>query len=202
MSESGEYGPETGVGDQPPRVPYWVTPENYGAAEALTSVGTVAAPLLAGFSLAAMAQTLTLTPNEVRWPDAALLLFLLAATLFIAAVQATFWARQYQTSPHEIMAWWPDAKDRLSLLQREQERHAAGFRMWSNRARAAYNAGLLCLLAGLTALSVPGETRGHVPVLRWVGVAVGVIAFIAEAAWIAGTLNIERWKWAAKLLTP
>ena len=50
-------------------------------------MGTIAAPLLGGFSLAGMVQTLTITTSETRWPDAALLLFMLATVLFIATVQ-------------------------------------------------------------------------------------------------------------------
>ena len=79
--------------DKPPHGPYWETPDLYGEAEALNSMGTIAAPLLAGFSLAAMVQTLTITTSAARWPDAALVLFMLAAVLFVATLQAMFWAR-------------------------------------------------------------------------------------------------------------
>ena len=202
MRDDGKAAPRPRESNEPAGEPFWVTPDMYGAADALSSMGTIAAPLLGGFSLAAMVQTLTLKPSEVRWPDAALLLFLLAAALFIAAVQAMFWARGYQASPPEIMAWWPDAKDRLDMLRDEQARHAEGFRMWSNRARVAYSAALLCLLAGLTVLAVPPGSHGHVPVLRWVAVVIGVFAFLAEAAWIAGSFSTARSKWAARLLTP
>src|SRR5262245_37383958 len=85
-------------GSRSPRGPSWVTPEKYGSAEALTSMGAIAAPLLGGFSLAAMVQTITLTPSQARWPEAAMVLFLLAAVLFVATVQAMFWAREYQVT--------------------------------------------------------------------------------------------------------
>src|SRR5262249_38768633 len=119
MHDGGEAGLRPGEGNSPQGGPFWEVPDRDGAAEALSSMGTIAAPLLGGFSLAAMVQTLTLKPTEVRWSDAALLLFLLAAMLFIAAVQAMFWARGYQVTPPEISAWWPDAKDhmRLSMLR-------------------------------------------------------------------------------------
>jgi hypothetical protein len=191
-------------GAGPPRRSFWVTPEWYGTHEALASMGTIAAPLLGGFSLAAMVQTLVLTPGDLRWRDAALLLFMLAAVFFIGTVQVTFWARQYQASPSEIKSWWPDAdtRDRLVMLQREQKVHAAGFRTWSNRARVSYSIALLCFLAGLTVLAVPAASAGHVPLLRWVAVAVGVLAFLAEAAWILGSFTTSRWKWAARLMIP
>jgi hypothetical protein len=167
-------------------------------------MGTIAAPLLAGFSLAAMVQTLTISASEARWPDAALLLFMLAAVLFVTSVQAMFWARQYQTNPPEIMAWWPDATrpERLKLLRNDQKWHAAGFRMWANRARATYSAALLCLLAALTIIAVPAEShgQGQGPFLRWLAVAAGGAMFIAEAIWITGSFT--KVKWIARLLQP
>jgi hypothetical protein len=203
MHDDGKESAMPRDGNQAPGAPFWVTPDRYGAAEALSSMGTFAAPLLGGFSLAAMVQTLTFTSGEARWPDVALLLFLLAATLFIATVQAMFWAREYQANPPEIMGWWPDAEDRhrLRMLRDEQARHAEGFRMWSNRARVAYSAAVLCLLAGLTVLAVPAGSHGQAPA-RWAAVAIGVIAFFTEVVWTAASVNTGRWKWAARLLTP
>jgi hypothetical protein len=200
MAVIDQPGPEPGAG--PSAGSYWETPSLYGEAEALDSMGTIAAPLLAGFSLAAMVQTLTITTSDTRWPDTALLLFMLAAVLFVATVQAMFWARGYQTNPSEIKAWWPDAADpeRLKLLRDEQKWHAVGFRMWSNRARVAYSAALLCLLAALTILAVPPESHRQVPYLRWLAVAVGGAAFIAEALWITGSFTNA--KWMARLLQP
>ena len=201
MNEANNPGPTPRGGSRSPRGPSWVTPDRYGSAEALTSMGTIAAPLLGGFSLAAMVQTIALTPGEARWPDAAMVLFLLAAALFIATVQAMFWAREYQVTPAEIIAWWPDAQDRLDMLRAEQARHAAGFRMWSGRARVAYNAALICLLAGLTTLVVPAGSHEHVPVLRWVGVAVGVVALAAGVTWITGSSHTSR-GWPGRFLAP
>jgi hypothetical protein len=181
---------------------YWVTPYLYGEAEALNSMGTIAAPLLAGFSLAAMVQTLTITKSQARWPDAALLLFMVAAVLFVTTVQAMFWARGYQATPQQIKEWWPDADDaeRMELLRREQKRHAAGFRMWSDRARITYTFALLCLLAALTLLAVPPPSQESASVLRWLAVAAGAAAFIAESVWTMGSFTSP--KWMAWLLEP
>lgn len=202
MAVSDHTGSDTGA--EPPDEGYWETPDLYGQAEALNSMGTIAAPLLAGFSLAAMVQTITINTNEARWPDVALLLFMLAAVLFVTTVQTTFWARMYQVSPKEIMDWWPDANpihpERLKLLRDEQKVHATGFRMWSNRARVTYNIALLCLLAALTVLAIPAESHGQAPVWRWLAVAVGGMAFIAEVIWSTGSFaNI---KWLTRRLQP
>ena len=190
MAVGDQAGPKLGD-SEPPHGPYWETPYLYGEAEALNSMGTIAAPLLAGFSLAAMVQTITIRTSEARWPGVALLLFMLAAVLFVTAVQAMFWARGYQTTPKEIKDWWPDAEEheRLKQLRRDQKRHAAGFRMWSNRARVTYSAALLSLLAALTILAVPPESYVQAPFWRWLAVAVGSAAFIFEAVWTAGSFT-------------
>jgi hypothetical protein len=196
---------QDGSGPALPRGPYWKTPYLYGEAEALNSMGTIAAPLLAGFSLAAMVQVLTVNATEARWPDIAFLLFLLAAVAFVGSVQAMFWARGYQVTPQEIKDWWPDANDdpqRMEQLRKEQELHAAGFRMWSSRGRVTYAAGLLCLLAALTMLAVPPGP--HPSVVRWVTVGAGSAAFIVEAVWTAGSFirPRRRPRWMTRLLEP
>lgn len=182
--------------------PIWRMPQSYGEPEAFNSMGAIAAPLLAGFSLAAMVQTLTITTSAARWPEVALLLFMLAAVLFVFSVQAMFWARKYQTTPEEIKAWWPDAAhpQRLKMLRDEQRELAMRFSLWANRARATYNTGLLCLLAALTVLAVPAASDGHLAFVRWLAVAVGGVALIAEATWIiASSSNI---KWMARFIEP
>jgi hypothetical protein len=127
---------------------------------------------------------------------------MLAAVLFVFSVQATFWARGYQTNPAEIKSWWSDATDpeRLKLLRSEQKWYAAGFRMWANRARATYNVALLCLLAALTVLAVPPESYGHGTAPRWLAVAVGGVAFLTEVIWITGSSSKSRRM--ARLLQP
>ena len=127
---------------------------------------------------------------------------MLAAVLCVTTVRAMFWACGYQTTPKEIMDWWPDVTDpqRVTMLQREQKRHAAAFYMWSNRARVTYSAALLCLLAALTTLAVPPETHQHATLLRWLAVAIGVAAFIAETIWIVGSFTDP--KWMRRLLHP
>lgn len=199
MAVSDHPAPEPQDGDEPS---HWDTPRLYGEAEALNIMGNIAAPLLGGFSLASMVLTVTITTSETRWPDAALLLFMLAAVLFVATVQFMFAARMFQASPPDFKAWWPDAEQpqRIKKLQNEQKRHAAGFRMWSYRARVAYRVALLCLLAALTMLAVPAESHGQVSVLRWSAVAVGGAVFIVQAIWTIG--NFISPELMARLLEP
>jgi hypothetical protein len=164
----------------------WQTPTRYGAAEAVMSMGTIAAPLLAGFSLASFVLIFTLTSSEVRYGDVAALLLLLAAVFLVQAVQATFWARENHVTPAQLREWWDDADEPRTRvrLEREQAEHMKKFQFWCFWARIAYDVGLLCLLAGLTVLAIP-PTTGNSPV-RWAAVGVGAIAFVGELSWVIG----------------
>ncbi|MBN0046926.1 hypothetical protein JS756_22985 [Streptomyces actuosus] len=152
----------------------------------MTSMGTVAAPLLAGFSLSVTVQALRLGAGDVRWPDLAALLFLLAAALLVFAVQAVFWARRHLVTAQDLMAWWPDWEQpyRRSQLIDELKLSKVYFDAWSNRARRAYSLGLLSLLSGLTVVAVPAGPTGAAPNLRWAAVALGTAATLTEAAWV------------------
>ena len=171
------------------RGPFWETPRRYGATEALVSMGTIAAPLLAGFSLAGFVQVLALGTADVRWRNASLLLLMLASLLLIFSVQATFWARQYAVTPSDITDWWPDWQQpyRMRMIRREISEHNAGFRRWSNLARTAYELGLLALISALTVLAVPPPSTGAA--LRWLAVCAGVLAFAGELAWGLASLR-------------
>jgi hypothetical protein len=185
--------PATNVaGQEGPQGPFWQTPDKYGAAEAVMSMGTIAAPLLAGFSLAAFVVIFTIKATDVRYRDVAALLLLLAAVLLVMAVQATFWARQYQVTPAQLKEWWQDADKqyRLDMLKIEQAEHMASFQTWSRRAGTVYNFGLLCLLAGLTVLAIPPVKEN--PPARWLAVGVGAIAFVLELGWVIKSLLEDR----------
>jgi hypothetical protein len=182
---SGQPAPAAGVvSREGPRGPAWKTPTRYGSAEAVTGMGTIAAPLLAGFSLAAFVQAFALSTRDVRYRDVAALLLLLAAVFLVMAVQATFWARQYQVTPAQLREWWDDATEpyRLEMLKNEQAQHMERFKIWSRRTRIAFDVGLLWLLAGLTVLAIP-PVSGNPPA-RWASVGVGAIAFVLELGWV------------------
>jgi hypothetical protein len=161
-------------------------------------MGTIAAPLLAGFSLAAFVQVFALSVRDVRYRDATALLLLLAAVFLVMAVQATFWARQWQVTPDELREWWDiNERYRLEMMENEQKKHMKEFKKWSRRARIAYNVGLLWLLAGLTVLAIPPATEN--PPARWAAVGVGAIAFVVELGWVTASFLPPRRGRAAAL---
>lgn len=183
MAPISDADPESASREPGTRGPFWETPVRYGSAEALTSMGTIAAPLLAGFSLAGFLQVLTLGSSDVRWRDAPLLFLMIAAAFLILTVQATFWARQYQVTPAEMKEWWPDWKQpyRARMLRREQEEHNDSFLRWGRLARVTYELGLLSLITALTLLAVPPASKGDA--WRWTAVGAGVIVFSLELGW-------------------
>jgi hypothetical protein len=138
--------------------PGWDVPYPYGQAAAIDSMGGIAAPLLAGFSVT-LALLVISTPQAFRFVNATLALLLVAAFALIAALQFTFRARQYAVSPSQIVEWWPDAEsdERLQELRHEQREHRKEFTRWANPARYAYNVGILCFVL----VAWRGKTKPH-----------------------------------------
>jgi len=157
----------------------WDQPFPYGYPASAESAGSVAAPLLAGFSFALVGLVIP-SPNDFRWPSAALLLLLAAGLAFIGAVQCWFWARMYAITPQDIDLWRPDypAKQKLAI----QRLHMRGFDIWSSRFNRFYRVGILLLLAGMTFTLVP---RGDIGPVRSLAIALAAAGFIAELVWIA-----------------
>jgi hypothetical protein len=161
----------------------WDVPYPYGQAAAIDSMGGIAAPLLAGFAVT-IALLVFSTPHAFRFVSLTLGLLVVAAFALIAALQFTFRARQYSVTPAEIEVWWPDAKspERRQELEHEQREHRAAYKRWSNKARWAYNAGILLFVCGLTAaLFPPGSIGGA----RLLVIVLALLAAAAEFCWIA-----------------
>jgi hypothetical protein len=156
----------------------WDAPWPYGYPGAVDSAGSVAAPLLAGFSFA-LVGLIVPEGKGIRWPSFTLALLVAAGFLFVAAVQCGFWARLWAVTPSEINEWTPtDPEERRHA---EQRLHAAGFRLWSYRLTWAYRWGILALLAGVTLVLVP---PGSPSAARWVAIGVASAGWLLEAVWI------------------
>jgi hypothetical protein len=163
----------------------WKPYRPYSYPNALDGMGAIAAPLLASVSIALVAVALS-SASAFRLVSGALLLLVFAAAAFVAAVECSFIARQYVVTPSQLEEWWPDFRDqrRLDLLRREQRYFKDRFKLWSNRARCAYDAGLLGLGLGVTALLVP---QGQIDFLRVCAIGLAAAAVVCEAAWIVNT---------------
>lgn len=157
----------------------WEAPFPFGYPAAAENAGSVAAPLLAGFSFALVGLIIP-SPEHLRWPNLALSLLVASGVSFIASVQCGFWARQFVVTPDEIKLWHPDyPQGRMQALQRL---HAACFYRWNGRLNRSYRAGIALLLFGVTFALVP---PGDIGWLRGVAIAVAAGATLAELMWMA-----------------
>jgi hypothetical protein len=170
--------------------PGWDVPSPYGQAAAIESMGTAAAPLLAGFSITFATLILT-SPERFRWVAVTLVLSVVATVALIAALQFAFRTRTWAVTPSDMEQWWPDAQDpaRHAELVHEQRRHHANYRLWSKRARFSYNAGIVTFLAALTTALIP---PGHITSGRYLAIGLAVLGTLAEAAWIVTDFGISR----------
>ena len=164
--------------------PKWKKPAPLGYGPAVDSVGTVAAPLLSGFSLAS-AVLVANNADDFRWPGAAMLALTIAAVTLIGAVECAFHARKYLWSEADVRAWWPEMEvgsELETLLRAEQAKAMRRWKAWTTWMRAAYDAGILALLAGLGLTLAPQSGIGTQAGLRWTASCVAFAACAAEAS--------------------
>jgi hypothetical protein len=161
----------------------WRPYRPYSYPNALDGMGTIAAPLLASVSIALIAVVLA-SASEFRLLNGVLLLLVIAAAAFVATVECSYVARQYVVTPSQLEEWWPDFASRLTSLRREQRYYKDRFKLWSNRARYAYDVGLVALGLGVIALLVPAS---HIAFFRLVAIILAAVAVVAEIAWIINT---------------
>ena len=165
--------------------PKWQKPSPLGYANAIDSVGGVASPLLAGFSLATTV-LISDDAKDFRWPGVAMVIFVIAAVLLIEAVQCSFNARKYIWSAGDVTAWWPDMQigtNREENLQEEQRIAYSKWQTWSAWTRWAYNLGIVALLAALGSALPPQHATDAQGTLRWVAAGIAFAACIGELVW-------------------
>jgi hypothetical protein len=179
----------------------WSKPSPLGYSAAMDSVGTVASPLLAGFSLASVV-VISEDSGNFRWPGIGILALSVAAILFLAALEASFNARRFIWSAADVAAWWPEIKRGSTDEDNLRAQQTWAFGLWENWvrwARRMYNGGVLALFIGLSSAIPPPPGAHTEAALRWVAAGVVFMAFIAELVWmIIGIRSrpIRRlWRW-------
>jgi hypothetical protein len=151
-------------------------------------MSSVVAPLFAGFALTI--GFIVLQTDVARWSDVALSAFVAAAACLGACVQFGFRAKQYAVTPGDIEGWWPNPDDiRIAQIRDEQRLHRLRFKTWADRARWAYNAGLLLLLLGVFLALVP---HGPVEPARYVVLVVAAGAFALELTWLVNAMIVKQ----------
>jgi MFS family permease len=156
----------------------------YGAPAAMNAVGTIAAPLLAGFSFSVVGEVLQVSSGGIRWPDLAILFLIAAGLTFLATLQLTLWARQWEVTPREILDWWPDARDEsLRSLQQQQHMLRKKYEGGVSLAILAFHAGMTSFLSGLLVLLVPA---GAMTPARAMAVGLVTLGLVIIVAWTVG----------------
>jgi hypothetical protein len=170
--------------------PTWEVPYPYGFASSLDGAGTVAAPLLAGFSISLIGLVVA-SPGKMRWPDEALVLLIATAVALIVAVQCAYSARQYVVPPEDLEFWWPDITndERWKQVRKEQFGHQAFLNLWAKRFRRSFHGGLVLLLTALAVILFPPtmDSRGHqvaTSSMRYVGIAIALLGALIELMWL------------------
>lgn len=164
-------------------LPRWPIPGFYGSADAVQEMGTVAAPLLAGFAITVATLVVT-SANSLRWPGACLVAAVTASVMLLVSVQLTFWARQALVTPAVVREWWDDVDtvDGRAARVREMGGFVRVHRWYAAGARHAYDLGIALLLLAVTLLLLPTD-HARQPALRWAAVGVSALATLSEALW-------------------
>lgn len=173
----------------------WRVSYPLGTVDAYRAMGTVAAPLLAGFTLSTIILLLTATTGKMMplygW---GITVFAFAAVLFVFSMQFTFCGLLYAASPAERMAWLPHIVGR----DPDESAHAAAARVqvqdqalqyrFFGRAGMLYNLGIAGYLVGLGLILVPRTWA----VARVIALVVLAAAFALEVIWTVSATT--RWR--------
>ena len=161
-------------------------------------MGTVAAPLLAGFALTTVVVLVTMSSVKTmplyEWGVA---VFALAGTLYVFTVQFTFMGLMYAASPSDRVEWLP----RVAGQEPDDEAYAMATKVqvmdlalqerYFTRAGRLYALGILCYTAGLGFVIIPHDWDAP----RGIALAVVTLAFVLEVVWFGSTLLGRRVQW-------
>jgi hypothetical protein len=128
----------------------------------IEGAGTVAAPLLAGFSFTLVAFVLQLGPGHIRWPDLTLTLLVAAGLSLIGTVQSLLWSRAYEGTGRQSF--------------------------WDAAGKATYDIGIILLLAAICTSLLP--PKDPTPA-RLAAVLVAAAGFTVEVLWVVLSIAIQ-----------
>ena len=173
----------------------WKRPANVGRAEEVKGFGGVVSPLVAGFSLAAIAQVVSSNTPPPR-ADWAIVAFTVTAAALLLAVQFSFLFVRHSATPEERLIWHPEARVHRATLERERIKQAKDHQIaqtYYARATICFNVGIVGFFAGLVMLVVPDgwDAAG----IAAVAVAGGAGAIELLAMLRGGGLRLRRADW-------
>jgi hypothetical protein len=161
----------------------WQRPAPLGEPEAVRGLGATVAPLLSGFSLAAIATLINVDPaRKPPLTDFAIGAFAVTVALLLQSMQSAFLVLRYSAPPENRLNVNPRA--RKSPLELEGERNvqwhdflAAQF--FRRRVYVLYDLGLLAFLTGLLLLMIPNSWSPG----RIIGLTAITISTLFEVVW-------------------
>lgn len=172
----------------------WAGPGDFGQPAAFDAATGIAAPLMAGFSLALLG-VIAQAPSSFRWPGATLTVLAIVIMTLVTCVQFGFRGRAVLYSKADIESWGRlstlDGQADERLRARVQKRDMAEWRRWHRRSRLTYDVGIVVLIIGV-ALALAPPTR-YVPdhplpvaeaVWRWIGFGLALTGAVLEVSWI------------------
>ena len=196
-AEGGEGHPDDPNGPDHLPQPRWEYAAPFGRAPAVETMTGVAAPLLAGFSIAVIG-VVAQAPDNFRFPGLALLLLVMAAVAMVLCVQVGFRARSLIYSAADVEAWWPqsDRQKDGSTERFLRQIQVDDYTKWVTQhkwARRLYNTAIVVLALGMGAVLMPPDTYGNAPyaesltgveqATRWIATGVAVAAAVGESFW-------------------
>lgn len=180
------------MGDSPRTSLVWKRPENVARGEEVRGFGGVVATLIAGFSLAAIAQLVSAEDPPPLY-STAVAAFTTASVLMLISAQFAFLTLRYSATPEERLAWHPEARVHPLPLAAERQRQAEDKLLsdaYYSRARFFFNLGLIFFFTGLAFTVIPHDWN-----LGWfAALTVAVIGGLTEVRWAkrGGGLRVPR----------
>jgi len=178
-------GPEPGHPEEAGAAsnPVWTRPGSLNYPESLRGFGSVVCPLLAGFSLAAIA-TIVTSGNQPPLAAGAVAALAAAVGLLLFAMQVAILALARNSSPSDILMWRPEATVSEEELQHARAVQAADLAETTRLgwlSFRAYGAGLVAFLLGVVLLMIPDRWN-----LGWaIGLGASSGALLIELWWLA-----------------
>ncbi|MEU9959511.1 hypothetical protein [Streptomyces sp. NPDC050982] len=159
----------------------WAVPKRIGYIAASEFTHFVAAPLLAGSSIAVVGVIIA-DGDKLRWPGPATFSLTLCAIFFISSIQRSFNARANLFSAADVDAWFGTTGRPPEAVLKQFQR--AGFQKWRSAVDGAtnsYNLGVVMLGVGASLALAPPQNSGVVHAsFRWAACSVAGLAAVSE----------------------
>jgi hypothetical protein len=164
----------------------WALPPLNSDAERVRAASSLASGILAGFSVTAIASLIT--ADRKPWLfEPTLLVFSIAASTALLALNYQSWAQGYWSGPNDFLEWRPRARinfEDLQQVRRVQYNNMSIYRSLSVKADGCFRIAAAAFFLGLILLLCPNLKAGHISIWRLVSmgsVALGLIMFVATS---------------------